>query len=54
MHNQSIYNDLRLEKIEYFGLTLGVARATAVTEVVPMYDFATICIRDNDSKLCCY
>ena len=53
-YNQSIYNDLCLEKIEYFGLTLGVAMATAVTKVVPMYDFATICIWDDDSKLCYY
>ena len=50
-YNQPIYDDLRLEKTEYFGLTLGVQRSTALTEVHEMYDLATICIFDDDGKV---
>ena len=49
-YNQSIYDDECLEEDEYFGLTLGVDRATVLTVVQPMYDQAAILIQDNDSK----
>ena len=50
-YNQPIYDDLRLEKTEYFGLTLGVQRSTAITEAHETYDLATICILDDDGKV---
>ena len=51
-YNQIIYNDMRLEVSEYFGLTLYVddSRTTVLTQVQPMYDQVAIQILDNDSK----
>ena len=49
-YNQTIYDDMRVEANEYAGLTLGVARATVLTVVEPMYDYAAILIVDDDSK----
>jgi hypothetical protein len=61
---QPIYEDLRLESTEYFGLTLGIVdsfvqaalgtmrfRADLNTTIEPMYDLATICILDNDTAV---
>ena len=42
-------DDWRIE-IEYFGLTLEVRQSSAATDIHPMYNLATICITDNDSK----
>ncbi|CAI8015468.1 hypothetical protein GBAR_LOCUS9583, partial [Geodia barretti] len=47
-YSQPIYNDERLEAIEYFGVTLGVLESSSATDVDPMYDLATICIVDDD------
>ena len=49
-YSQPIYNDERLEAIEYFGVTLGVLESSSATDVDPMYDLATICIVDDDGK----
>ena len=49
-YNQTIYDDMRVEANEYAGLTLGVARATVLTEVKPMYNFSAILIVDDDGK----
>jgi hypothetical protein len=50
-YNQPIYEDGRLEEIEYFGLTLSVRQASAATDIQPMYNLATICITDNDTAV---
>ena len=53
-YNQPIYEDLRLERNEYAGLTLGVidnVHTTIITHVKLMYDQASILILDNDSEL---
>ena len=51
-YNQTIYDDMRLEVSEYFGLKLYVEEyyTTFPTEVQPMYDEVAIQILDNDSK----
>ena len=52
-YNQSIYDDISVERDEYAGLTLGVNnfdRTTSLTIVEPMYDQAAIFIVDNDGE----
>ena len=52
-YNQLIYDDMRLEVSEYFGMTLtvqGMPHTTAVTEVQPMYDEVVILILDDDGE----
>ena len=51
-YNQTIYDDMRLEVSEYFGLKLYVEEyyTTFPTEVQPLYDEVAIQILDNDSK----
>ena len=49
-YDQPIYDDECLEEDEYFGLTLGVDRASVNTVVRPMYNQSAILIQDNDSK----
>ena len=51
--NQTIYDDLNLERNEYMGLTLRVRDneiTTVFTEVEPTYDKTSILIVDNDGK----
>ena len=51
--NQTIYDDLNLERNEYMGLTLRVRDnefTTFFTEVEPTYDQTSILIVDNDGK----
>ena len=49
-YNQTIYDDMRLEVSEYFGLRLHVDyRTTFATEIRPMYGRVTIEIQDDDS-----
>ena len=51
--NQTIYDDLNLERNEYMGLTLRVRDneiTTVFTEVELTYDQTSILIVDNDSK----
>ena len=50
-YNQTVYDDPALELDEYAGLSLGVRDATGLTEVLPMFDQASILIQDNDSEL---
>ena len=50
---QPIYEDIRLERDEYAGLTLGVRNnsdTTIITTVMSMFDQASILILDNDSE----
>ena len=51
-YDQPIYNDMRLEVSEYFGMTLTVqmARTTLLTEIRPMYDQVAILILDDDGE----
>ena len=52
-YNQSIYEDFRVELDEYAGISLGIrdnSQTTALTNVDPMYDQASILIVDNDSE----
>ena len=52
-YDQPIYDDLRLEVSEYFGMTLtvqGMPSTTINTEVRPMYDQVAILILDDDGK----
>ena len=52
-YDQPIYDDTRLERVEYFGMTLTVQdmpRTTALTEVRPMFDQVAILILDDDRK----
>ena len=51
-YEQPIYDDLRLEPAEYFGMTLTVQMAltTIITEVRPMYDQVAILIMDDDGE----
>ena len=52
-YDQPIYDDLRLEVAEYFGMTLtvqGMPPTTVLTEVRPMYDQVAIVIVDDDGK----
>ena len=54
-YDQPIYNDERLELMEYAGLQLDVRDATVeVVLVRPRYDNATILIVDDDSQLLLY
>ena len=51
--NQTIYDDLNLERNEYMGLILRVRDneiTTVFTEVEPTYNQTSILIVDNDSK----
>ena len=50
-YNQIIYDDMRLEVPEYFGLELFVERyrTTFSTKIRPMYDQVVIEIQDDDS-----
>ena len=47
-YDQPIYDDQRLEEIEYIGL--GVALRDHVTEARPLYDNSVIYILDDDGK----
>ena len=52
-YDQLIYNDMRLEVSEYFGMTLtvqGVPPTTFITEIRPMYDQVAILILDDDGE----
>ena len=52
-YDQPIYDDLRLEPAEYFGMTLtvqGMPPTTFLTEVRPKYDQVAICILDDDGE----
>ena len=52
-YDQLIFDDMRLEVAEYFGMTLIVQRmppTTAITEVRPMYDQVAILILDDDGE----
>ena len=52
-YDQPIYDDLRLEVTEYFGMTLtvqGMPPTTTLTELRPMYDQVAIVIQDDDGK----
>ena len=50
-YDQPIYNDMRLEVAEYFGMTLTVQLFTTnPTEVRPLYDQVAILILDNDGE----
>ena len=52
-YNQTIYDDTFVEPNEYLGLSLGVIGGrfiTILTLIKPMYDEASILIRDNDGK----
>ena len=51
-YDQPIYDDMRLEVAEYFGMTLTVqiARTTVLTEVRPMYGEVAILIVDDDGE----
>ena len=52
-YDQPIYDDMRLEVAEYFGMTLTVQSmppTTVLTEVRPMYDQVAIMIVDDDGK----
>ena len=54
-YDQPIYDDMRLEVSEYFGMTLTVQsmpHTTVLTEVQPMYDQVAILILDDDGKQC--
>ena len=51
-YNQPIYNDERLELMEYAGFQLDVREATVVlVQVQEQYDNAAILILDDDSEL---
>ena len=52
-YDQPIYNDMRLEVSEYFGMTLtvqGMPPTTILTEIRPMYDQVAILILDDDGE----
>ena len=52
-YDQPIYDDMRLEVAEYFGMTLivqGMPPTTALTEIRPMYDQVAILILDDDGE----
>ena len=52
-YDQPIYDDMRLEVSEYFGMTLTVQDRlpnTTFTEIRPMYDQVAILILDDDGK----
>ena len=52
-YDQPIYNDIRLEVSEYFGMTLtvqGMPPTTAITEIRSEYDQVAILILDNDGE----
>ena len=56
-YNQPIYDDDRLEPIEYAGLGLSanpedffINPSSVMVVVRPMYDDSVICIVDNDGK----
>ena len=46
-----IYDDMRLEMLEYAGLTLAVRDSSVLTEVGPMFDQVAIQILDDDSEI---
>ena len=52
-YDQPIYDDMRLEVAEYFGMTLTVqmAHTTVRTDVRNMYDQVAILILDDDGEL---
>ena len=51
-YDQSIYNDERLESMEYVGLQLDVREASVdFVQVEEQYDNAAILILDDDSQL---
>ena len=50
-YNQIIYDDVRLEMMEYAGLTLDIRDSTVRTIVMSMYDQVAIQIVDDDGKL---
>ena len=52
-YNQAVYDDMRLESTEYFGLKMAVRSATVMTTVDPIYSSTSVMIIDNDSKASC-
>ena len=53
-YHQPIYDDERLELMEYAGFQLDVREATVLVEVQERYDYAAIQIVDDDSQLLLY
>ena len=52
-YDQPIYDDMRLEVAEYFGMTLsvqGMPPTTVLTNIRPMYDQVAILILDDDGE----
>ena len=49
-YEQVVYDDLRLEKEEYAGLTLVPDDLDTVVETEPLYDDSVFIIIDDDSK----
>ena len=47
-YNQTVYDDMRLELVEYFGLTMAVRSSTVPTAINPTYGQTAIKIIDND------
>ena len=48
---QPIYNDLRLETVEFAGLSLGIRRNSTLAFAKHPYDQAAIMIIDDDGKV---
>ena len=52
-YDQPIYDDIRLEIAEYFGMTLtvqGMPPTTVLTAIRPLYDQVAILILDNNDS----
>ena len=47
-YNQTLYDDMRLELVEHFGLTMAVRSSTVPTAVNPTYGQTAIKIIEND------
>ena len=47
-YNQTVYDDMQLELVEYFGLTMAVRSSTVPTAINPTYGQTAIKIIDND------
>ena len=54
-YNQTVYDDVRLEKSEYAGLQLSVRDSTVgLVDVQKQYGNAVVLILDDDSQLLSY
>ena len=49
-YNQTIYDDAKMEDLEYAGLTLRVEESSVPVEVKPLFDQAAILIYDDESR----